>query len=407
MKRRLILVPVFALLFALPLAAQAIHRVARIDVRGNVPAKIVVTQSALEEGRSYSDKDLEVAVARLRRLPFVFDARYSMEGETLVIEIDAVSRFFADLEAFGTGFEHDESGVATLGGGGRLFLGSGGVAQGRVVESVAEHTDSTVADLEYTHYGIAGTRFFAGAGIGYSALNDEGFEPDPTFRLFLGYPINVRQTVTALATDEGFRRSRNLSLAPRALRSFGDRQTVSLRWTYDTTEDPFFARSGLQVNAGPRWAREESQSEAYSITFPDLRFDIITSRDEGTTTTLAADATKFWSVGTRGALFAGALLSYDRTEGEQSFQNLRQDVEIDATSTGLSVGYAYNLFDRLGTTATRQRLEFATSYTRHSVDQPFSPFVDSIKFDATTFSAAYVLRRQFATVKLGLSYTLD
>src|SRR5215213_10142097 len=115
-----------ALLFAIPLAAQTKHLVSRIDVRGNVPAAIVTSQSALEEGRSYSERDLDDAVSRLRRLPFVFDARYSLAGDTLVIEVDAVTRFFAGLDANGFRSDNDQGGVAALSGGGRLFLRSGG-----------------------------------------------------------------------------------------------------------------------------------------------------------------------------------------------------------------------------------------------------------------------------------------
>lgn len=396
------------LLIVLPLAAQSKHLVSRIDVRGNVPAHIVTSQSALVEGRSYSDKDLEVAMARLRRLPFVYDAQYSMEGEVLVIEIDAVSRFFGDLDANGIGFENDQTGNARIGAGGRMFLGSGGVAQLRAIEYVSEGNDSGAVDAEYSHYGIAGSRLFASAGIEYEALHDERYNPDPSYRLSVGYPINVRNTITATATDQGASGRRSLVLAPRDLFSFTDRQTLNVLWTYDTADDPFFARTGLTVNAGPSWSRDESQFESYSLTFPDLHFDIITTRSDSRSTSLGANAMKFWSTGTRGALMTGASFAFDHAKSDETFGTLFQENEFDARTGTLFLGYAHNLFDRLTDTATRQRLELGAAYTRSKVDTRFfTPFDNPITLDSTTLSANYVLRRQFATVRLGVSYAFD
>ena len=437
MNRRLTFI-LYLLLFALPLAAQATrHRVGRIDVRGNVPASIVVSQSAVVEGRSYTDRDLDVAIARLRRLPFVYDARYSFEGETLVIEIDSMSRFFADVDALSESFENDHVGHANIGGGGRMFLGSGGVLQGQVREIVVKSNDAALADLEYSHYGIGGTRLFATAGASYELMQDEGSENDPTLRLLVGYPLTIRQTLSLSAADEGFRSQRNIPILARDIGGSSDRQLLNLRWTYDTTDDPYFALTGTAVNAGPSWTHEDSRFESLIILAPgggpepDVR--VLGSNREGTTTSLGIDARNYWRLGARGAIFSALNLSRAHGEFDQRFDDQImiglpdigfpfpsfQRSEIDTTDTALTVGYALNLFDRaMGQKTTRQRVELGATYARQKIDQPFDApvgifpiggpaFDTSFTFDTTTLNAAYVLRRQYATVRLGLSYTFD
>src|SRR5690242_2048628 len=100
-----------AVTLALPLLAQP-REVSRIEVRGSVPAGIILSQSALVEGRGYTESDLDAAIARLRRLPFVHDARYALEGETLVLEVDGVTPLFFDAQAVSDRFRSDSANSA-------------------------------------------------------------------------------------------------------------------------------------------------------------------------------------------------------------------------------------------------------------------------------------------------------
>jgi hypothetical protein len=82
--------------------------------------------------------------------------------------------------------------------------------------------------------------------------------------------------------------------------------------------------------------------------------------------------------------------------------------EVDTTEVSLAVGYGHNLFDwnsALGT--TRHRVELTVGAARNSFEQD-NDFIDSERsFDSKSVTAAYILRRQFATVRLNLSYTVD
>ena len=395
MIRRLILIA--ALLVAVPLSAQGKHRVSRIDVRGDVPARIVVSQSTLAEGRSYTDDDLELAVARVRRLPFVYDARYSLEGETLVLEVNGVTKLFGDLDASGVGSEGDRFSSAAVAGGGRLFLGSG-VAEGRVQEFVAEHSQhNAAAEVAYSQYGIAGMRLFASACVNYNLTPRDGFHPDPTLRLLAGYPLTLRQTLTASAVNAGYTARQAFFLAPQGIRSSSDSQSFDLRWTYDTTDDPFFAQRGLMISAGPRWGRSDLQTETF--------FAPAALRTESTSRSLTAEARRLWTLGSRSAIFSGIGGTLDRTHVKSNFGDqlaLGVDSVLESKTASVTLGYAHNLFDRARATAMRQRIELGATYNWADAD-------NTALFDTsvTTINAAYVLRPQFATVRLSLSYVFQ
>jgi hypothetical protein len=403
MYRRLILLLILVL--ALPLLAQTKRLVSRIEVVGDVPDHIVTSQSALVAGRSYSDRDLEIAVARVRRLPFVYDVRYSLDGETLVIEVTAVSQFSADVDAAGSRFDHEERGNADVTGVGRLFVGSGGVARGRAGGVLSDGDSVGLVDAEYSQYGIGGTRFFATAGLSYGFHRDDRIDADPTWRLTVGYPLTLRQTLRATAVGEGFNSRRTIPiLNDRTLDSFLDRETLGLQWTFDTTEDPFFARTGERVNVAPSWANESSLFHGLAIFAPDGPVDVITTATDGTITTFGADATKYWSVGSRGAIFSSVAASLESRDIDYRVGGTAQQrADVETTTTVLSLGYAHNLFDQgAPVTATRQRLEFGVAASRREIDRPsFS----NGRIDEISLTTGYALRKQFATIRLNLSYT--
>ena len=50
---------------ALPVAAETRHQIGKIQFQSRVPTNILLSQSALAEDRTYTDQDLDVAMARL------------------------------------------------------------------------------------------------------------------------------------------------------------------------------------------------------------------------------------------------------------------------------------------------------------------------------------------------------
>jgi len=342
----------FALLFLIintPLLAQSRRLVSRIEVRGEVPAPLVISQSALAEGRAYSDRDLDVAVSRIAKLPFVFDASYTMDGETLIIDVHAMTRFYAGFDVSGTELPHAKTTTTTgaVGGGMRFFAGSGGVAEVTADRVLADSGGGRFVAIHYSHYGIAGTRFFASAGIGHSIINDAELAHDPKWHLTVGYPLTIRQTLTASASGEGS--------------TVSSRRNVNVRWSYDTTDDAFFARYGETVNASPSWTRFDSRSVA--------AFDL--------------DATKYWAVGARDAIFS----------------TLEATSATNENAASLTLGAGHNFFDWAAPAGTRQRVEVGLHASRRRVE--------NASFETAGVTAAWTLRRQYMNVKLSFSFEDD
>src|SRR5205809_930310 len=120
------------ILIATPIFAQSPrHQVFQIIYHSRIPVSILRSQSMLAEDHTYTDQDLQLAMARLRRLPFVYSVNYALEGSTLAIDVADENRVFwsFDSNLMGgrglPGFSFLETGV-----GGRYDLGWGGVAEG-------------------------------------------------------------------------------------------------------------------------------------------------------------------------------------------------------------------------------------------------------------------------------------
>ncbi|HEX2060217.1 MAG TPA: hypothetical protein VHK90_05715, partial [Thermoanaerobaculia bacterium] len=355
---------VLLVVLAVPLSAQRV--VSRIEVRGNVPASIVIPQSALVEGRSYTDADLEVAVARIRRLPFVYEARYSFEDGALVLDVTGMTPFFFELDAIGTKSQFADGGIAIFSGGGRLFAGDGGVVQATVGKLTGD-ASSRVFGLEYANYGIAGTRLFAIAS-GELTTTDDGFEPDPTYSLTVGYPLTVRQTLSATAIRSGFEAHREFEFF--TTDSESEQTAFQLRWAYDTSDDPFFALRGTTatVSASRTWV--ESHNESIIIQVPSGNVVRTSSDSDGHITSLGADAIRFWPLGRRGAVTTRLETILD-DEDITVIRNGEFAEPRDANIRGarVAVGYAHNFFDSIATHAkSRHRAEFALGASRRELD---------------------------------------
>lgn len=253
--------------------------------------ELIVAESLLETGRSYSERELQAAVRRIQRLPFILDTRLSLRKGSrrgayeLVIAVVETRTFFfgTDLEfsTFGTalglhdldtaepGFT-DQTSDLSLVLGARGFVGAHGVVFGGFGDDGVQ--------VGYAHYDLLDRGIFASVQV--SGLDECCFDEvfslglDPTLSAWnlgdhrrvsaeVAVPLSVRRAVRVSASWTGGRGviSRN-PLLPEDRRFdvrgfFRDRAEVdvwevAVRWVHDTSDDPVLPTRGLFVSAGVR-----------------------------------------------------------------------------------------------------------------------------------------------------------
>lgn len=397
--KRILVVAMFA--FAAVAGAQEY----RIDSVGltldsTIPERIVRSESLLEAGRTYSREDLDQALYRIRRIPFVFSASYTVEpvpgsdGYAVIFQVSDERAFFYEVDAVGTVSDDDESGSVRGGIGGRMYV-PGGALEGTLGNFAASGSDtSQTLGLTYRGFGILGTD--ASASFGVSQDFGTSDDSDPTLSLGIEIPITLRQSVKGSATR--FRGSRDVRFGPERNESIGlqsELTVAELSWELNTLNDPTFMTSGLLVSAGPAWVRSDSES----VVFTDADPFVIPRRS--TQTALALRAERYWAAGQRGALFG-------RFRGTESgIEQERGSVvssDLDYRTADLSVGYGRNFgafLDEHGD--WRARLEVGGGWNYHRSESSGS----SRSSDDPYFSLGGSFRHPWGRVKITASYVVD
>ena len=244
------LLVVTLMFFSAAALAQTSFVIERIDVaESRVRPAIVRAETRLAAGRTYTTAQLDQAIYRVRRLPFVVDATYSLEPgsspESRVMRISV-----ADQGMFN--YNLDVQGVAMTGGyattttglglrffpaaSGALDFSLGGIGFSAGGGRGSGHFGDVAA--QYTAYGLFGTSACAGAGV-ITSYNSKDRLVSPL--LLLGVPLTQTQTLRGT-----FVRNTDSS----------DRSTVvAAHWLFETTDDPYFTRRGVAIAAGPQWQK--------------------------------------------------------------------------------------------------------------------------------------------------------
>lgn len=379
----------FAVLLSLVAAAalaQDSFVIERIDVvtRRTIP-KIIQAETRLVTGRAYTSEQLEQALYRVRRLPFVTDATYTLEpgsadnARVLRITLVDEKRFNYDFDIQGVATRGGYA-LTTLGFGLRFFPGETGVvdltAGGVGFSSGGGSGSSQFGDFaaQYTMYGIGGTGIFAGIG---ASRNYSGGTVSPV--LLLGVPITPTQTALA-----SYRRSGNQEES---------NSILVAQWMYETTDDPYFARQGLDVVAGPQFQRLESDRVFNRGTPREFRVDS-TLNSRG----LFASAAKYWPRGTLSTWFVRGNALAARDTGEV---NGNERIPSNRRSGDVLLGAARNFDGRRGEPGFfRVRLELALGY--HLDTNKQGDFTQDRGGPQVFASVTY--RSNVGVIRIGLGY---
>lgn len=242
------------LFLAVPVHAEETPRflIERIDVRHltRVSPGVIKAESRIHEGQSVTEDELRDADSRIKRLPFVLDATFSLErgsvrdAYVLVITVSETRPLFYLMElvpfarARNTFREVDNAALI----GGRLFAG-GGAFHLAVIGSQNQRPFGidyySAVQAGYTRYGLFGGRAFASLTLNRSIAHAERGSTLP------GGVIGV-----ALAPNETLTISYN-AFDLRGVESRRTERHFESRIAYDTTNHPFFPTNGSLLSATP------------------------------------------------------------------------------------------------------------------------------------------------------------
>ena len=210
---------------------------------------ILIAEMRLPKGRSYSIDEIEQAVYRLRRLPFVADATYTLEPGTtsdarvlrvnvvdetpvhVVFDVQGLAQrggYVSTISQIGWRFFPARNGVVDLNAGGTGHYASGGTG--------APHFGDLSA--QYAAYNLFGTGAYAGIGVS-SHYSSENRLVSPI--LLFGVPLTQTQTIRGTYNRSGDKTDSD--------------GIATLQWLNERTDDPYFARRGFLVAAGPQWEK--------------------------------------------------------------------------------------------------------------------------------------------------------
>ena len=375
-----------ALLFIATTALAQPVVIEKIEVNADrVKPSIIRAETRLVAGRAYTTEQLDEAIYRVRRLPFVVDAAYSLRpGSTPGARVMAIS--VTDQLRFN--YDFDVQGVAVRGGyaqsitglGLRFFPGSGALdvdAGGQQFTYGGGNSVGHFGDLSaaYTAYGLFGTSAFAGVGM---RTNYNSAKRIISPMLLAGLPLTQTQTLRGTYDRTGD--------------EYENIANISALWVYETNDDPYYARRGTSIAAGPQWERLFTEAD-YIINKTPIHQEYHAS-GRG----FIVSAAKYWPWAEHSALWARA--------SESTFDDKRtlNEVRLNNESRQLGdlmIGIAHN-FDgwRGGDDFHRLRLELGAGY--HQDHNRVGAETDDRRSGAAVFvGAAY--RSRVGVVHLGIT----
>lgn len=281
-------------------------------VQRDAPREIVVGESLLKPGSEYTEQELREAVYRVKRLPFVVDADFSLRRGSergtyeLVIAVKETSILFYsanlaggyDGDAFPDEDRVDWGASGTVGA--RYFVGSQGLVFGSV--QGYDQGGAQTAQVGYTHFNLFGRGGFATVGLATSVDDDlaDGYEGSFSLGLPLVGNHSIRVDLSTQRLDYG---------------QFGgfsfesELYSSAVAWIYDTTDDPLFPSTGSRVTGSVGYGRAEDRRDG-----PDSRE---TFRSDGYQTNLGME--RYWALSPRQSIGGDLRGNIGRFESDDPF----------------------------------------------------------------------------------------
>jgi hypothetical protein len=361
----------FALALIAATASAKSFLIERIDVNAakRISPAIVLAEMRISAGKTYSDEQLQQALNRVRRLPFVLFAGADLKpGSTPDARVLRIN--IEEMANFNLGFDMDAVARKSGGGGGgadvrgnagyRFFPGRGGTLDatlGDTNESIipgsATRRDATLA---YNAYGLFGTSAYGSVGVGTIFRTNGRHDVNPS--ALLGIPLTSTQSIEAAFARTTSRLERNVSGIADPIRSFARITDLGVIWLLQTADDPLFARHGLDLAAGPSWQRDDLDLP-FVLTFPKPPH-VVPGQQNQRLFSWNASAAKFWPLREASAAWGRFDATTTRITGTANgvpFPASRQDLG------DLLLGVAHDFGRELGESGqSRTRVELGLGY---------------------------------------------
>jgi outer membrane protein assembly factor BamA len=398
---------ILALAFLISAAANAdSFLIERIDVNAakRIPAAAVVAETRLDAGKTYTREQIEQALNRVRRLPFVLHADADLQpGSTpgarvLRINVEEMANFNWNLDLGAVGRPRYGSGVTAHGGAGyRFFPNRNGTLDTALAGSnesyLPDQGTVRTAELAYNAWSLFGTRAYGRIAAGTVFHPNSRHDINPS--LLLGVPLTRTQSIELTAGRITQRSQERFSGIAEPVDFFFRRSSVALTWLRQTTDDPYFARRGFDAGAGPEWQRWDID-EAFLLTFPRPPH-LQPEKQKQRYIIFNADAAKYWPLRQASAAFA----RFDGfTKRINEVVNGNKPPAIRWNQGDLLFGVAHDFNRELGEdTQRRWRLEAGIGYHYEKIDQ-----VDPRNNSGAQLEIGTAYRNRFGLVHLSLSY---
>jgi len=311
----------------------------------SVSPEIVISESLLGQGISYTESQLRDAVHRITRLPFILDADFRLEKGSarnayeLVITVRETRKWFFGLDGVVTWRDepsrfNDEGELDLTQSlvGRRFSIGKYGVL------FAALAGEDEVLSLGYTHYNLADRGIIL--DLSYALDSFSSFSDSHRLESRVIVPLRTNQSLRFAGIYFLERDRRDPRITDTQFLDFGDRQAwlAEAAWTHNSLDDPIFPTSGLLLEGSLSHSRTTQNFDSrFFLDDGEVIEDRGTSVSENSTARLQAQ--KHWPVTRRQTLSSGVTTSFFHSEVSNRLTEPR-NLQSDAWRTEISFGHA-------------------------------------------------------------------
>ena len=369
---------------------------------------IVAAETRLREGQPYTEPALREAIYRVKRLPFVLDAEFSLRKGSergayeLVITVEPTRPvfFLAQTDGFilkpEDRFGHDAIQTSSFGSvGARQFLGT----RGLLFASVDKREQVAPSyQVGYTHYNAFGPGSYATAGGSWTRDSDGPLDRrSSSLSLEVGIPLAANQSLRGIVSwDQGDSESR-YSLPFAASRQDAQAWNGALEWIHDTRDDPLFPSRGDRMTAHAGYTRGDYHNRFQFEPFPG-EIAAFEERYRQESFFNWIEGSRYYRLTGRQSTSLGAQAVYQNSDYGGAGRTSR------SWSTAVTAGHSVSLWgyektERIGD------LRFESQLSAGYAESTSSSFTDSRT--AATLAAGLTFRNAWGIVRATLFYTED